>query len=239
MNFNPRSRTGSDRLVCASLDGRKKFQPTLPHRERRGRHPGAPEHDAISTHAPAQGATQMADELQEVYPISTHAPAQGATKSILNRFCTIQNFNPRSRTGSDPHRDFCGGGIRYFNPRSRTGSDGKNSRYLNAKGISTHAPAQGATTRPGTGHGRLSDFNPRSRTGSDRSQGAISRYRDISTHAPAQGATGCQSNPATGQGISTHAPAQGATDKHPQHWLEYNSFQPTLPHRERRRGTGL
>ena len=101
--------------------------------------------------------------------------------------------------------------------------------------ISTHAPAQGATV--GT------DGPARSR-------------QHISTHAPAQGATANLKLAIQVQEISTHAPAQGATDP-TCFWsrseLYFNprsrtgsdscsgssaevvsSFQPTLPHRERR-----
>ena len=80
-----------------------------------------------------------------------------------------------------------------------------------ALSISTHAPAQGATRPPGR-------FEP----------GAV-----ISTHAPAQGATKITGFWSAKAWISTHAPAQGAT---PAYWNCNNapSFQPTLPHRERR-----
>ena len=55
-HFNPRSRTGSD---MAGL-----FGDWVPD---------------ISTHAPAQGATNVPGALSSNRGISTHAPAQGAT----------------------------------------------------------------------------------------------------------------------------------------------------------------
>ena len=81
----------------------------------------------------------------------------------------------------------------------------------------------------------LQYFNPRSRTGSDKKPPQSERGRNISTHAPAQGAT-CIHLSATSQvEISTHAPAQGATLRILDLSPALNLFQPTLPHRERRR----
>ena len=77
-------------------------------------------------------------------------------------------------------------------------------------GISTHAPAQGAT----------------------RDEGQTIWHKGISTHAPAQGATGSWRRRSPHLLISTHAPAQGAT-KHGGADAQECAFQPTLPHRER------
>ena len=78
-------------------------------------------------------------------------------------------FNPRSRTGSDPVAPAQSMRIGLFQPtlphreRREPGytTDGSN-------GISTHAPAQGATIRYNIPLVKLIYFNPRSRTGSDR-----------------------------------------------------------------------
>ena len=55
--------------------------------------------------------------------ISIHAPVKGATKRYGFGKLVHDDFNPRSREGSDPLH----GSIRalavYFNPRSREGSD--------------------------------------------------------------------------------------------------------------------
>ncbi len=103
-NFNPRSRTGSD-------DHKGRSQDT----------------GTISTHAPAQGATEgevfhqpqvflfqptlphrerRLLSAQQKWPrcISTHAPAQGATDHLKINVPFGLNFNPRSRTGSDSKR---------------------------------------------------------------------------------------------------------------------------------------
>ena len=78
INFNPRSREGSDAQGAGHR--RNVF---------------------ISIHAPARGATLFFQLLETVHFISIHAPARGATipKSTLNDLCN--DFNPRSREGSD------------------------------------------------------------------------------------------------------------------------------------------
>ena len=100
--------------------------------------------------------------------ISIHAPARGATDDLLAFLGQDQDFNPRSREGSDlfldqtpfyvvtfqstlprgerrkrsPRRQ----GYHHFNPRSREGSDQYGSHGHNSwQWISIHAPARGAT----------------------------------------------------------------------------------------------
>ena len=78
----------------------------------------------ISIHAPARGATPCTNWNVAQKEISIHAPARGATITSLSSEKAIQNFNPRSREGSD---GFCR-------------CNGRN------KCISIHAPARGATS---------------------------------------------------------------------------------------------
>ena len=79
-----------------------------------------------------------------------------------------ENFNPRSREGSDFPRLPALPLPRYFNPRSREGSD---QRLLIWQAQST-------------------DFNPRSREASDPTAMAHHNYPcGISIHAPMKGAT--------------------------------------------------
>ena len=79
-HFNPRSRTGSDIIPIVQQWEDELFQPTLPHGERRIRH---------MQHQTGARA------------ISTHAPARGATRADGGQHSAAANFNPRSRTGSD------------------------------------------------------------------------------------------------------------------------------------------
>ena len=62
MDFNPRSREGSDSPRCAELP---------------------PEY--ISIHAPARGATDIGQPGGEITQISIHAPARGATHTNIQR----------------------------------------------------------------------------------------------------------------------------------------------------------
>ena len=99
----------------------------------------------ISIHAPAWGATRFQwsapphIRFQSTLPrgerpnrkcidlmmghISIHAPAWGATFISLGSKVGIQDFNPRSRVGSDFWLPFHHNPAQNFNPRSRVGSD--------------------------------------------------------------------------------------------------------------------
>ena len=100
------------------------FQSTLPRRERLILHAVLPEHRAISIHAPAKGATGYARPywipLQDFNPRSREgSDVQSPAQQSVNQ----ANFNPRSREGSDISNSCCFQGNGHFNPRSREGSD--------------------------------------------------------------------------------------------------------------------
>ena len=88
------------------------------------------------------------------------------------------------------------------------------NQFRQCQGISTHAPARGATCEP---HG----WQPGD---------------PISTHAPARGATFYSANLAEDTHISTHAPARGATRGEVIRYGREAKFQPTPLHEERRTG---
>ena len=71
----------------------KKFQSTLPRRERQ--HSGFRSWlgQPISIHAPAEGATQFMKQTGGDIGISIHAPAEGATANIHNFFGVISEQN--------------------------------------------------------------------------------------------------------------------------------------------------
>ena len=100
--FNPRPRTGGD------LPGDDQAHIAL----------------VVSTHAPAQGATDVGDLRKRPIDVSTHAPAQGATWIRSWYYGAFEGFNPRPRTGGDQNH--------FYGP-------------LFGGFVSTHAPAQGAT----------------------------------------------------------------------------------------------
>ena len=99
--------------------------------------------------------------------ISIHAPVKGATGKPLDRVPVSQNFNPRSREGSDRAGPLIYVAVRDFNPRSREGSDLRievPGYHINDFNPRSREGSDGAGT---TGTRRPGYFNPRSREGSD------------------------------------------------------------------------
>ena len=121
------------------------FQSTLPRGERLLRPPFLQLHCVISIHAPARGATHHRGFTQQDHAISIHAPARGATSDDLAKDTSNDNFNPRSREGSDDSMISRCYSDTYFNPRSREGSDVVVGTAPVNMVISIHAPARGAT----------------------------------------------------------------------------------------------
>ena len=104
---------------------RRKFQSTLPRRER--------QKDPIR-----YGMT---------HEVSIHAPTQGATIYSKKVLWSHAGFNPRSHAGSDGCILEGVHTIKGFNPRSHAGSDASDyRRWIHPHGVSIHAPTQGATT---------------------------------------------------------------------------------------------
>ena len=78
MNFNPRSREGSDNKQIKEYKRYVNFNP----RSREGSDESDMSFiilDLISIHAPAKGATKMIKKDKDIVKISIHAPAKGAT----------------------------------------------------------------------------------------------------------------------------------------------------------------
>ena len=123
-----------------------------------------------------------------------------------------------------------------FNPRSREGSDYDDATPDDELVISIHAPVKGATradrdicliprisihapVKGATSIRQLAvclelDFNPRSREGSDIVQRVRAVQCIISIHAPVKGATEPKSQFTRISNISIHAPVKGATILH-------------------------
>ena len=217
IHFNPRSREGSD--VRSAND-------TIIM--------------GISIHAPAKGATQIADALKAVCAISIHAPAKGATSGLSAEPRSGRNFNPRSREGSDVPAIQAVPPPEHFNPRSREGSDRFNARMCRRDCISIHAPAKGATFLDLSCSGMKSvfqstlprrerrnaqadlchcgqNFNPRSREGSD----------------------GTPPRPSAPQGYFNPRSREGSDPSSRRSWGSSYTFQSTLPRRERHGVTSL
>ena len=146
----------------------------------------------------------------------------------------VEDFNPRSREGSDVEAIDCRPIRADFNPRSREGSDVEVERmwYKVVKFQSTlprrerHRPASKMLSP-------RFYFNPRSLEGSDIVHLVMLCAGNISIHAPAKGATFAELQRELEKAISIHAPAKGATPP----FVTYGPavlFQSTLPRRERR-----
>ena len=232
-NFNSRSREGSDLSIYDLA-----FWPR------------------ISIHAPAKGATCCQIVHLHRSNISIHAPAKGATPCRYFWDRLLDNFNSRSREGSDSRISSLMLTIKYFNSRSREGSDVLCAEGDDMNGdISIHAPAKGATIWHVGVRQAWYDFNSRSREGSDfvfscpntlshifqftlprrERRSPILRCEMqtyISIHAPAKGATHSAGRCLISRKISIHAPAKGATDTLP-FFIAAATFQFTLPRRER------
>ena len=190
---------------------------------------------AVSTHAPARGATIKELSIFFVVMVSTHAPARGATRPCWMGCRIAQSFNPRAREGRDP---------RHTRQTGRWSS------------VSTHAPARGATSTACAPNGRSTrfqptrprgarlswgarrsgtwSFNPRAREGRDynagsdlinglkfqptRPRGARQRieevreaYDEFQPTRPRGARRPARPGLRRGRGVSTHAPARGAT----------------------------
>ena len=144
-DFNPRSREGSDRSSSGRSAFVPVFQSTLPRRERRSKPCCTKSASRISIHAPAKGATLYSSFTSLSTKISIHAPAKGATTPLecLHPFHQISIHAPAK--GATRINNLC-----HFS-------------WI----ISIHAPAKGATD-----------------------QATLDRFAIIiSIHAPAKGAT--------------------------------------------------
>ena len=182
----------------------------------RGDDPGANREirtDAISTHAPAGGATISGMRKLILSGISTHAPAGGATRGTSCPCLSLCNFYSRP-CGRGDLRDFpvfhVGIAISTHAPAGGATIGPHSFRKVYAV-ISTHAPAGGATPVSHTEgeaialflltplrEGRLEldvlalclvDFYSRPCGRGDFSQSPVGPPGVISTHAPAGGAT--------------------------------------------------
>ena len=144
------------------------------------------------------------------------------------------NFNPRSREGSDRKQLQDMLDVVDFNPRSREGSDDHYDYLFVRLVISIHAPARGATFLANAFIYTYHIFQSTLPRGERHELAEIpDRESRISIHAPARGATFKRRVQALTGKISIHAPARGATpgcgspDIH-------RIFQSTLPRGERR-----
>ena len=171
-HFNPRTRVGCDAALKVKATNQIQLQSPHPRGVRQRGTAKSKIEQTLSIHAPAWGATQHIGQ-QEVYTkVSIHAPAWGATPTARPRRPIQRKFQSTHPRGV---RRCCrcpsGCPSRCFNPRTRVGCDAKaiadkDREYLFQSthprgvrhaasagrdpqtGVSIHAPAWGATSRP-------------------------------------------------------------------------------------------
>ena len=211
VNFNPRSREGSDeyrdrvhdRHTCISIHAPARgattvwegissffgFQSTLPRGER---HPRSAPAAAPSDFNPRsrEGSDSARPSSLPAMSISIHAPARGATAEAYKN-CAANAFQSTLPRGERHCVTLSVFAPMHFNPRSREGSDMYFLTNFRSSGtISIHAPARGATKCFAHASSATWYFNPRSREGSDLFLLCVNLHQDvISIHAPARGAT--------------------------------------------------
>ena len=100
-NFNPRSREGSDLCLCFRKLLLSVFQSTLPRRERHFLILDTVKVSLFQSTLPRRERQKHFDRLRREFKISIHAPAKGATFAFVKNHGREENFNPRSREGSD------------------------------------------------------------------------------------------------------------------------------------------
>ena len=144
-DFNPRSRVGSDAKEKCAYPKAEVFQSTLPRGER-----------------PESSSSEMqVSKFQSTLP-------RGERPLLLCTSDSDTDFNPRSRVGSDPIRPTGSLWRRNFNPRSRVGSDSADKASGGFTVIFQSTLPRGE--RPSSTQERADFdryFNPRSRVGSD------------------------------------------------------------------------
>jgi len=169
-SFNPRTRTGCDRLGLLASETLAGFNPRtrtgcdrqwplrcLPpltvstHAPARGATPvllGPFTLQQVSTHAPARGATFLTCRTGNLQNrVSTHAPARGATQMAHIHLCNSPLFQPTHPHGvrHHPHLDVRAAGASVSTHAPARGATRRLERVCRAIFVSTHAPARGAT----------------------------------------------------------------------------------------------
>ena len=212
VNFNPRSREGSDDENFGTSSGIALFQSSLPRGERRCRRYSVCQCIGHFNPRSREGsdALWVAKQLLCI-AFQSSLPRGERPGKRRNIECSDYHFNPRSREGSDSCMYDSPSSPHYFNPRSREGSDHNSIPEDRSCNISILAPARGATIsgnlrfchkqfqsslprgeRRRSNHSalrNLRNFNPRSREGSDHLLFSVCLIILISILAPARGAT--------------------------------------------------
>ena len=147
LNFNPRSREGSDAEKLAMTNINMLFQSTLPRGERHGLLPHCFHRILFQSTLP-RGERLSTTHLSLIRVRDFNPRSrEGSDGKQCGYRKTSADFNPRSREGSDSSDCHCISFPCNFNPRSREGSDDGQLKTTFRRIISIHAPARGATRK--------------------------------------------------------------------------------------------
>jgi len=144
--FNPRSREGSDIVVGQDFWLERHISIHAPARGATKLRELTGLTRKISIHAPARGATIRTPKTKLTKAISIHAPARGATDDFTNQLVFDYEFQSTLPRGARLKLMIGMAERDNFNPRSREGSDIPKPSCQKATYISIHAPARGATS---------------------------------------------------------------------------------------------
>ena len=162
--FNSRARMGRDRFPPDFTSIELAFQFTRPHGARPPMQGPRKRRYCFNSRA-RMGRCCVNGLYVEIEGVSIHAPAWGATPTALAKRYSIwfqftRPHGARRRLGSGAAFSGC------FNSRARMGRDFPSASPWPRQKVSIHAPAWGATARPGAREVKQS-FNSRARMGRD------------------------------------------------------------------------
>ena len=188
INFNPRSRAGSDVKSALRLTPDIYFNPRSPCGERPSAADWTSPSDAFQSTLPVRGATAAAYAGRDTGTISIHAPRAGSDGSVSGDNIVGIHFNPRSPCGERP-----------VSPME-TRLDTIFQSTLPVRGgdmilykkswivmISIHAPRAGSDIFHNIFANIIFHFNPRSPCGERPATSTKSLFIPISIHAPRAG----------------------------------------------------
>src|SRR5690606_34355151 len=139
-------RAGSDELADGRIWVHEVFQPTLPRGERQAVVIYNAQWRAVSTHAPARGATRRLAPRTAAGEVSTHAPARGATSIESAGRDGSRRFQPTLPRGERRPSRSASERLLVFQPTLPRGERPERTDEVGVRSVvSTHAPARGAT----------------------------------------------------------------------------------------------
>ena len=167
------------------------FNPRSPHGERPHHHHRLDGSQRISIHAPAKGATAFSIvSVSSLALFQSTLPRRERPEQLADTFYIwiFQSTLPRRERLAE--QELLKADLENFNPRSREGSDIDNDVLNNIWRTLFQSTLPRRERLRGSGYGKCKDyFNPRSREGSDWKRALNGYYYYISIHAPAKGAT--------------------------------------------------